>query len=133
MAIPKENEVYFASNILKDDELYMVSPVSAENWGKKVSASNLKFRCHFTKSELPAADLEGFGAFISSIPIPVIQERILHITWLETLTDMAKSKTYLLGEGKRYQILYLLIIVTLRESYWCLTQLSTYMSIKKLF
>lgn len=111
-----ENHDFFTSKLWEDDrQLYVVSPKSRELWPRKISASNLKFVKYFTKSELPERDLAAFDGFISSIPIPVLEERVMHRTWLETCTDMLSSQTYLLGEGKCFiaQVLY----------YWCLTWL----------
>ena len=101
-----ENEIYFASKLWEDSELYMVSP--QPKWPEKICASKLKFESHFSKSKLPETGLRAFVDFISSIPTPAMEERVLHVTWLETLLDITKSKTYVLGEGKCFiaQILY---------------------------
>lgn len=100
-----ENETYFASKLWEDTELYMVSP---KPWSEKICASKLKFGSHFTKSELPETDLKEFVDFISSIPTPAMEERVLYTTWLETHLDITRSKTFVLGEGKCFiaQILY---------------------------
>ena len=114
-----ENQDFFMSKLWEDRQLYMVSPKSREVWPRKISASNLKFVKYFIKFELPERDLAAFNGFISSIPIPVLEERVMHRTWLETCTDMLCSQTYLLEEGKCFiaRVLY----------YWCLTCVLSYM------
>ena len=115
MATLIENAECYLLKLWKKEELYMVSPVP-QHWPKnRISASNLKFEDYFTESQLPEIDMKNFDTFIDSIPIPHFEEHKIYITALRAYADVLNSKSLLLEEGK-YQILYLLIVVTMSKS-----------------
>lgn len=101
---PAKNEECFKLQPWKDEELYMVQPRGAV-WPQsdpKISASKLKFDTYFTKSEVPAADLESFKTFIDAIPIPSLDVCVSQVV-CKAFHDTQLAKQSLL-EGKYYTL-----------------------------